>query len=273
MYILNNKGQELYFDLLNFNSDLPIVLFLNGLSQTTESWSLIVNRFINHYRIVLLDFVFQGKSSHDGEWKNFDEHAEDVYLIVEHLKIDKFNLVGISYGSLVGQNFAVNYPHKLNTITLLSTFANKSQYYNVIENSWEKALDKGGAELLFDVMLPFVLSDNYFNNPLIPIEVITSAKKNLNQTISLSKLMKATINRDDYRKELNKIKIPTLILHGEKDLLFPVSFGLEVSNNIPNSVFIVIQNVGHTLNLEGIDEVYFNIKKFIDYHENSINNR
>ena len=85
--------------------------------------------------------------------------------------------------------------------------------------------------------------------------------------------MKATINRDDYRKELNKIKIPTLILHGEKDLLFPVSFGLEVSNNIPNSVFIVIQNVGHTLNLEGIDEVYFNIKKFIDYHENSINNR
>ena len=61
MYILNNKGQELYFDLLNFNSDLPIVLFLNGLSQTTESWSLIVNRFINHYRIVLLDFVFQGK--------------------------------------------------------------------------------------------------------------------------------------------------------------------------------------------------------------------
>ena len=39
----------------------PLCFFLNGLSQSTISWILTIPYFKNDYRIVLMDFIFQGQ--------------------------------------------------------------------------------------------------------------------------------------------------------------------------------------------------------------------
>ena len=104
-------------------------------------------------------------------------------------------------------------------------------------------------------MLPTVLSENYFQNPLIPIDLMKQARVEANQDAeALFKLMRATRERKDFRPELSKIKLPTLVIHGEKDLLFPVHMGAEVVKAIPGSTFVVIPGAGHTLNLEGLGD-------------------
>jgi pimeloyl-ACP methyl ester carboxylesterase len=113
-------------------------------------------------------------------------------------------------------------------------------------------------------MLPNVLSENYFKNPLIPINIMkdTRLQSGLDAT-SLIKLMKATQEREDYRTKLKNIKVPTLVMQGEKDTLLPPSFAEEVHKNIPQSKLIIIKDVGHTLNLEAVPEISNQILKFI----------
>jgi 3-oxoadipate enol-lactonase len=215
------------------------------------AWALMLPYFKSDFKIILLDFIFQGQSSKNAEWRNFDRHAQDIKELLDELKIEQATLIGISYGSLVAQHFALLYPKKLNKLVLMSTFAHKTAYYEAVETSWWRALEAGGYALMLDVMLPSVLSENYFHQPLIPIELMKQSRVDVNPSSeSLFKLMRATKERPDYRPMLKNIHLPTLIIHGEKDLLFSVNLANEVHKAIPNSILEIIPHVGHTLNLE-----------------------
>ena len=117
---------------------------------------------------------------------------------------------------------------------------------------------------MLDIMLPSVLSESYFSNPLIPISVMKETRKEANQnTEAIFNLMRATKERADYRRELEKIESPTLIIQGEKDMLLPVHLATEVAKHIKNSKLVVIRHAGHTLNLEFVPEVCKEITLFL----------
>lgn len=264
MICKTNDGLDIYYEVQGNVNASETVVFLNGLTQSTLSWFFCLPFFKDNYKIILLDFIFQGNSSKSGDSRTFNQHAEDVNSVLTAEKITKINLVGLSYGSLVAQHFAVNYSEKLSKLVLLSTFAHKTPIYNAIELSWWHSLEKGGYGLMFDTMMPFVLSEDYFSKPIIPIELLKKSREDLNQNSqAIFNLMRATKERPDFRPELNKIKVPTLIIQGEKDLLLPVYLAQEVQKNIPGSQLTVIKHAGHTLNLEHVPAVCTHIITFL----------
>jgi 3-oxoadipate enol-lactonase len=264
MYYKTSDNQNLYYELAGNKSSDNFLIFLNGVSQSTISWNLMVPAFVKDYQIVLCDFIFQGQSDKQGDVRDFDQHAADIYGLINSLKINKITLIGISYGSLVAQHFVLNYPEKVNKLILLSTFAHKTPYYNAIELAWQRTLDSGGYTLMLDVMLPVVFGENYFEHPLIPFDILKSGRQVVNNDPqALKKLMKATQQRPDYREKLKAIKIPTLVIHGEKDLLLFVHMGKAVADSIQGSRFEIIRGAGHTINLEAIPQAIKLIKEFI----------
>lgn len=264
MYTQTKDGLNIYYEIKGNTEAQESIIFLNGLSQATVAWYFMLPCFEEKYRLILMDFIFQGQSDKEGGWRTFDKHAEDVVQVLRATNTDKVIVIGISYGSLVAQHLAVNYPDYVQKLVLLSTFAHKTPYFEVIEYSWWKALEAGGYSLMFDIMLPNVLSEEYFKNPLIPVETLRKIRQESNQNKeALFKLMQATKERDDYRSELKKIQVPVLVIHGEKDSLITLSMGAEVANHIPNAVFKIIPNAGHTLNMEKIQEVCVEIWKFL----------
>jgi 3-oxoadipate enol-lactonase len=256
---------EIYYELQGNLQASETLVFLNGLTQSTLAWGLMTPYFKNNYKIVLCDLVFQGQSSKAGEWRDFDQHARDVLQILKQESLNKVILIGISYGSLVAQHFAILFPERLKKLVLISTFAHKTPYYEAIELGWWRALEKGGYNLMVDIMLPSVLSEGYFAKPLIPIQMMKEARKDLNQSSeAIFNLMKATQQRNDFRQDLQKVQCSTLIIQGEKDLLLPVHLAEEVHKNIKDSKLVVINNAGHTLNLEHISEVSKSILNFLE---------
>lgn len=264
MFYKTKSGRNLYYETHSGNSaGAKTIVFLNGLSQSTIAWALTNPQF-KSYNIVNLDFIFQGKSDKGGDWQDFNAHADDVAGVLEELGVEQAVIAGLSYGSLVGQHFALRHAGRVEKLVLMSSFAHKTPYYEAIETAWWRALETGGYSLMLDVMLPTVLSENYFKNPLIPIELMKQARQESNEdAAALFKLMRATKERADFREELRKIKTPTLVIHGEKDLLFPVHMAEEVAKNISGAKLEVIAGAGHTLNLEAVPVMSELIKKFV----------
>jgi 3-oxoadipate enol-lactonase len=263
MFYVTRSGRNLYYETHFGNKNANTIVFLNGLSQSTIAW-VLTNPYFKDYNVVNLDFIFQGKSGKEGEWQDFDAHAQDVADVMTELKIDNYTVAGLSYGSLVGQHFALLFPQKLDKLILMSSFCHKTPYYNAIETAWWRALETGGYSLMLDVMLPTVLSEEYFRNPLIPIELMKQARQESNDdAAALFKLMKATKERADFREKLKNISTPTLVIHGEKDTLFPLHMGKAVAENIPGAKFEVIVGAGHTLNLEAVPQMSGLIRNFI----------
>ncbi len=264
MIVKTKDNKNIYCEIVNNQPGLPVIFLLNGLSQTTLSWGFITPLLKEKYTLVLMDFVFQGNSDKEGDWRDFDQQAEDVIAVLDYFSLSKVTFIGLSYGSIVAQHLGVLFPNRIDKMVLLSTFAHKTPYYEAIELSWKRALEMGGYSLLLDVMLPYVLSDHYFSNPIIPIDLLKSMRKDVVEAKALDKLMTATLYMKDYRKELTKIKVPTLVIHGGKDMLFPIELGKAVADHIESSKFVIIPEAGHTLNLEEVPKVIHLIEEFFN---------
>ncbi len=255
---------EMYFEIQGKTDSDTTIVFLNGLSQNTLSWTAIAPAFYENHRVVLLDFVFQGKSGVVEKFRSYDEHAADVFDLLgknTNGKNEKIFLCGISYGSAVAQHLIVNYPDFFSGALLLSTFGHNTNHFNAIGESWISALLAGGYPLMLDVMLPTVLGKSYFEKPLIPIATLKESRVGRDLvTDSLLKLMQATNERGDYRGKLKNVKIPVMVVQGEEDFLIPPDVAKEVADHIAGAKFFVIEKVGHTLNLEAIPQVIQAIK-------------
>lgn len=264
MKFKTKDGLALHYIVAGNQDSKKTLVFLNGLSQSTIAWGLMTPFFEKNYKIILLDFIFQGESEKNSPPRDFDQHARDVHGLLQSLGLSKINLVGLSYGSLVAQHFALLFPHCLDKLILMSTFAHKTPYFEAIEVSWGRALELGGYSLLFDVMLPSVLGEDYFKNPLIPFDIMRKARESANNDKeALLHLMRATKERPDYREKLKGITTPTIIIHGEKDLLLPLELPIAVHKAIPNSKLEVIPKSGHTLNLEAVPQSVKIILEFV----------
>lgn len=268
MFLQSSDGKKIYCEERGFLNSKRALVLLNGLTQSTMAWHFLVPHFKSGYRIILLDFIFQGQSDKNVAWRDFDTHARDVSHVLKQLGINKATICGISYGSLVAQHFAVNHSEQLDKLILLSTFAHKTPYYEAIELSWWRALEAGGYNLMLDIMLPTVLSEEYFDHPTVPLESLKNVRKGMNENReAILKLMMATRERGDYREQLQKIEAPTLIVQGQKDMLFPPHMAEEVHKNIPGSELKIIPFAGHTLNLERVQEVATVILEFLKRKE------
>lgn len=263
MYCKTTDNLNLYYEVTGNVQSHRTLVFLNGLSQSTLAWALTTPH-LHDYKIVLLDLIFQGQSEKKADMRDFDQHAGDVKNLLQELRIEKATLIGLSYGSLVAQHFGLLYPHYLDKLILMSTFAHKTPYFEAIEVAWTRAMEAGGYPLLFDIMLPCVLGEEYFKNPVIPLDLMKQARADANNdSQALLNLMRATKQRPDYREKLRGIKTPTLIIHGEKDLLLLPHMAEEVHRHIAGSRLEIIPRVGHTLNLEAVPQSVALIKKFL----------
>ena len=271
MYYKTADNLNLYYEVHGKQDSKKSIIFLNGLSQSTSAWMIMVPFFTNDYKIILCDFIFQGQSDSKGNERSFDQHAADIFGLINYLQIDKIHVAGLSYGSLVAQHIALNHPEKVNKLFLLSSFAHKTSYFEAISLAWQRALETGGYSLMLDVMLPTVLSEAYFEHPLIPINILKSSRQSVNTDAgALNKLMDATYNRGDYREKLKAIINSTMVIHGEKDALLPVHMGKAVGDSIPGSKFEVISGAGHTLNLEAVPQTVKLIKEFIQNNKKPV---
>jgi pimeloyl-ACP methyl ester carboxylesterase len=67
----------------------------------------------------------------------------------------------------------------------------------------------------------------------------------------------------DLREVLPRIEVPTLLLYGELDQRSPLKVAKELNQRIPSSQLVVIEGVGHSVNVEAPEEFNAHVRTFI----------
>lgn len=265
MYHTLPDGLKMYYEVHGKEDADKTLVFIGGLSQSTIAWGGFLPALKPQYKIVLLDLIFQGKSDAPEKHRSFEQHAADVKSLLDALQLSKVYLIGISYGGAVNMRLMVNYPEMLAKSIIMASFAHKPPMFDAFGVAWLNALKAGGYALMLDVMLPAVLGNSYFENPLIPVEVIKTGRKDLHlPTHNLLMLMQATGESGDYRESLKQIDLPVMVMVGEEDVLCTPAINQAIAEAIPGSSFQRIEKAGHTLNLEAIPQSLQLIQQFVE---------
>jgi len=263
-YFKLKSGLSLHYEQRGDPQSLsPPIVFLNGLSQSTLAWHGVIDAGLLEFNCICVDLLFQGKSDSPSHYRSFEQHADDLNELLQHLRHPKYFLAGISYGGAVAQRFLAKYPESIQKAFLISTFGNKDPYFDTIGASWKKALKLGGYDLMFDVMLPFVVGRSYFLDPVIPIETLRASKVTMSPAMEdLLQLMEATEKSEDsFLNELNHVPVETIVVQGEEDYLCSPEMGRSIAESLPKGEFVLFEKNGHTLNLEAIPKLASLIKE------------
>ncbi len=99
------------------------VLMLHGNAESGLAWYAWVPALARQYRVVRPDMRGFGRSSampRDYKW-TLDRLIEDFCLLMDHLGIDRFHLVGAKIGGTVARAFAARRPERVKTLTVVGT--------------------------------------------------------------------------------------------------------------------------------------------------------
>jgi 3-oxoadipate enol-lactonase len=243
-----------------------VVAFLNGIFMSTQSFSQFLPLFTKKYKVLLHDFRGQWNSGKEGEKYSLELHSKDFFILLEKLKIEKVNIVGISYGGEVALKFATLYPEFVKSLVIISSVSEIDDcIYEKIEK-WKDGARTKDANKFIDSWLNDVYSkkflekyENFLRNKII------ESLKNFDYDASI-KLIDSFLELKDnpLTPFLNKISSPTLVIGSEFDSIKPVKFSKIIHENIKNSEFVIVGESGHAVNVEKFNEVQTLILGFLE---------
>ena len=245
----------------------PVVL-IHGWPLSDEMFEYQYNDLINNkFRVIGITLRGFGKSSKPYGLYDYDVHARDIKKVLDHLDIKKAVLGGFSMGGPIAIRYISLY--KGAHVTKLALFGaaapiwtqRKDFPYNLPKKSVDDLIAlnyKDRPKLLSDFAKIFSATPTSLNkgigNWLNWICLSASSFATAQSLIAL---------RDtDLRKDLEKIKIPTLIMHGKQDKICSFDLAEQMKAGISDSKLIPFENSGHSLFLEETEKFNAALIKF-----------
>jgi len=240
------SGHQVYYE--TYGAGRPLIL-LNGIMMSTRSWLPFIETFADHNQVIVFDMLDQGQSSKlPGQAYTQAIQVQTLVALIDHLKLLKVSLAGISYGGEVALQFAVSHPNRLERLILLNTSAYTSPQLLDVGRAWNKAAATGDGQAYYYTTIPVIYSPAYYERKLDWMKkreaILLPIFSNKDFTEAMIRL---TISAEshDVRAGLKDIKAPTLIVSSDQDFLTPIQDQRYLSKHIAGASHVVIQDTGH----------------------------
>ena len=123
-------GNQVYMDFQPAKSGKPTVVLLNGLTYSTATWDAFaapLEKLSPGVGVLRYDMRGMGKSLLAGPlpvtyFIPLENQVEELRMLLDHLKLNRVSLIGLSYGGGVGAAFAAAYPSKVDKLMLMAPY-------------------------------------------------------------------------------------------------------------------------------------------------------
>lgn len=141
MNYLTNQGRGIHY--VESGSGFPVVL-LHSLGGSSLDWLYQVDDLVEAgFRVIVPDIAGHGGSSRVEQPITLDELANDVWTILDAIKISQIHVIGLSLGGLIGLVVAAQRPDRIAKLVLISSFSNtQSDAFNQVAAGWKQGFVK-----------------------------------------------------------------------------------------------------------------------------------
>ena len=266
----NDAPVELYYE--DVGSGKPVVL-IHGWPLSGRSWENQVPALVQAgYRVITYDRRGFGKSSQPFTGYDYDTLARDLNTLVEHLDLTDMTLVGFSMGGGEVARYIGTYGTDRVAKAVLAA-AVPPYLYKADDNPDGGLDDATIADFENGVKAdrPAFFEDfsaNFFSTEQGGL-LVSEANRIYHRNIAWGASPKGTLDciaafgRTDFRNDLAKFDVPTLVIHGDSDGIVPFEVsGKRSVDAIDDASLTLIEGGPHGINATHADE--FN-KALIDF--------
>ena len=264
---------------LNRSGDRPLV-FIHGLGSYLKFWRYQLDALAaDGYRVIAIDMLGYGKSDKPAMFPyTMEAMADVVHEVVTALGVDKPVLVGHSMGGQTALSYGIRYPKELGGLVLTAPAG--FERFSKKEKAWfRKVFTVGLIKSSNEEAIWGSIRRSNFNHWhadyewMIEERVRTAKNRDFNAYAYANVRSVHGLTENDFvRNNLDKVKVPTVIIHGTADRLIPNPYmhGGETSQimayghaHIPGSTLVSLAGCGHMVQMDCADSYNRELKKFL----------
>ncbi|KAJ7538123.1 hypothetical protein O6H91_11G035100 [Diphasiastrum complanatum] len=248
--------------------DKPALVLLHAFGSFGLSWCMQVPQFSKNYNLYIPDLVFFGESTSKSSERSEFFQADCVVKLLQQLKVDKFSVIGTSYGGFVAYRLAHMYPQAVHKVVLSSSGVCMGP------TSDERLVKECGVKSIKEILVPVdvegvrrILNLAFYRLPF-PIldyfcqEYLEIAYKD--GTNTQLELVDGLVLGKPGSPELPKILQEALVIWGDKDRIFNLDLAYQLKEHIGKRAQIaVIKDTAHTPQAEKYSEYNETVMSFL----------
>ncbi len=266
----NSGDIQLYYE--DHGSGDPVVL-IHGYPLSGASWEKQVPVLLEAgHRVITYDRRGFGKSSQPTTGYNYNTFAEDLHKVVIRLKLKNFALVGFSMGGGEVARYIGKYGSKgvskaviIGGIPpyLLKTNDNADGVDGSVFEGIQKAITADRYAFFTEFFKNFFNADVFLGKRIS--EQVVEASWNVAASASATASLACVPTwHEDFRKDVPRINVPTLIIHGDADRIVPIkASGEKTAKLVTGARLAAIKAGPHAVNWTHADEVNAELVNFL----------
>lgn len=266
----NSTNIELYYE--DHGSGETVVL-IHGYPLSGASWERQIPTLLAAgHRVITYDRRGFGKSSQPTTGYNYDTLAEDLHKLVTHLKLRDFTLAGFSMGGGEVARYLGKYGSK---------GVSKAVFIGSVPPFLLKTPDnsEGVDSAVFEGIQKAIMADryvffteffkNFYNTDLLLGKRVSEQAIQASWNVAAGASATASLAcvqswQEDFREDLKRIDLPTLVIHGDADRIVPISAsGLRTATLIKGARLLTIKDGPHCIPWTHADEVNRGLVDFL----------
>jgi non-heme chloroperoxidase len=273
----NSGNIDLYYE--DHGAGKPVVL-IHGWPLSGASWEKQVSALlVAGHRVITYDRRGFGKSSQPTEGYNYDTLAEDLHKLVTALDLRDFALVGFSMGGgEVARYMGAYGTERVSKAVFISSIPPFLLKASDNPEGVDRAVFEGIEKAIVadrPAFLAKFLADFYNVDILVGKKLISDQVVQLSWNIGTGASLKGTLDcvsawLTDFRKDLARIDVPTLVVHGDADRILPLAAtGKRTPEFVKGSKLVVVEGGPHGLTWTHAEKVNRELLAFFGQTERS----
>jgi len=198
------NGIRMYYEIhqpTQANSNIiPLVLIHGGGSTIQSTFGNVLSLFAQQYKVIAVELQAHGRTSDRNAPESFEQDADDVAALLEHLNISKANILGFSNGGSTTMRIATRHAGLVNKIVVIAAFYQRDGMLPGFFEMMQRATINDMPQALKDAFLK-----------------VTPDTAKLHNMFEKDRSRMANF-KDWTDADLKAIKAPALIISGDKDV-------------------------------------------------------
>lgn len=220
------------------------VVLITGFGGDVNFFRALIPDLAKTRRVVVFDNRGAGTTAYSPGFtgKNM---VDDVAALLDHLSVFKAHILGWSMGGHIAQEFAIGYPERVASLTLVSAYAKRPARSSYFMNAMvDASLAGADPRIIWESVNAFCFTEDYFSD-----------KEKRNSKVRIPdgtdpegvKCQMAALDSFDTRQRAHLISAPTLVVHGAEDIMVEPKMGKWLAQTIPGAVYLEIPGAGHII--------------------------
>jgi 3-oxoadipate enol-lactonase len=228
----------------------PLVVFLHGIGGNRAHWDDQLAAFAPEFTACAPDARGYGESDdYDGPLA-FGDLAGDVLRVIDHFGAARAHLVGLSLGGRVARDLCLRHPDRVATLVLCNTHPG----FDALTLEQVDAFVRSRQSPLLAGKTPAELAPDLARGVLGKSAPARARERLLASLAALRKdaylkTLESSV-REDRGAPVERIAVPTLVVTGDEDTVYPPATAEAMARRIPRARLAVIAGAGHLSNLE-----------------------